>query len=727
MSASLGIRNSCRALLLLSATFTTLITTARLAAAQDTHSTQETRIEASVSVFVDPKEPLPVQKAANDLKADLFKVFGREPVSVTQMKDFGKVVLVIGEAINLPAEIRCASSTGRESFAFSVRSFALPNREASQVLCLSGADMRGVIYAIYEFSRAYLGIDPMYLWTDKMPSRRVTIAIPTTFEKTYRGPAFRYRGFFINDEDLLTGWAPAKNGEQSGISLAVWDNIYETILRLKGDMVVPGTWIFPDDAQIHLATERGLVISQHHAMPVGLNVARWPAGVTYNFTTDSGTLAKAWTNAVRSYQPDEEILWTVGLRGLSDIGYDSMDSSVRGNDKALGELISKAIATQMSIVRKVRPDAEFISDLWQEGARLMRAGYLTVPPEVTLVWADTGYGVLQDNGAASAGNGVYYHVAMMNFEANQLSEMVPVSRIYSELGRFEKAKATGYLLLNTSDIRPVAMTAQAVMDTGWYGAPAETADADRTYYQRWSAEEYGARSAEAVAAVYRDYFTAPAVHGEPKREYGDQFYHTEIRKLLLDTMTEAPIAFMPDQAPKWETPHLMDYPDAPQVKARIDSDIELCEAAEARWDAVWQEAVQAESLVASPRRDYYQASVLTMIQINRQSNRALLLVARALKDAHEGHRELAQRDAREALEALDEIQQAKSKAEYGKWKNWYRGDWLTGVSRTQEVVQAYANYLADPFAKLLAPIDWTAWEAYHYILEYQGDRVVDVH
>ena len=721
-----GNRGSYRAWLLLAATFTTLLATVRPCAAQGANSTQEIRLEGSVSVFVDPKEPLPVQKAANDLKSDLFKVFGREPVSVTQMQTFGKVVLAIGQARDLPAELRCASSTERESFAFSLRPFAQANGEASQVLCLSGADMRGAIYAIYEFSRAYLGVDPLYLWTDKKPSRRVSIEIPATFAKTYRGPAFRYRGFFINDEDLLTGWAPSKKGEQSGIAGAVWDNIYETILRLKGDMVVPGTWIFPDDAQIHLATERGLVISQHHAMPVGLNVARWPAGVTYNFTTNSNTLEKAWTNAVRSYRTDEEILWTVGLRGLSDIGYDSMDPSVRGNDKALGELISKAIATQISIVRKVRPDAEFISDLWQEGARLMRAGYLTVPPEVTLVWADTGYGFVQDNGTAAAGNGVYYHVAMMNFEANQLSEMVPVSRIYSELGRFEKAGATGYLLLNTSDIRPVAMTARAVMDTGWYGAPADSADSDKTYYRRWSAEEYGAGSAEAVATVYRDYFSAPAVHGEPKREYGDQFYHTEIRKLLLDTMTEAPIAFMPDQAPKWEVPRLMNHPDARQAEARIDSDIELCAAAQERWEAVWQGAVQAESLVALPRREYYQASVLTMIQINRQGNRALLLVARALKDAYGGQREIAQREVRDALEALDEIQQAKSKAEYGKWKNWYRGDWLTGVSRTQEVVRTYAKYLADPFAKLLAPIDWSAWEAYHYIMEYQGDRVVDV-
>ena len=41
-------------------------------------------------------------------------------------------------------------------------------------------------------------------------------------------------------------------------------------------MVVPGTWIFPDDAQVHAATERGLIVNQHHAIPLGVNVARWP-------------------------------------------------------------------------------------------------------------------------------------------------------------------------------------------------------------------------------------------------------------------------------------------------------------------------------------------------------------------------------------------------------------------------------------------------------------------
>ncbi len=68
---------------------------------------------------------------------------------------------------------------------------------------------------------------------------------------------------------------------------------------------------------------------------------------------------------------------------------------------------------------------------------------------------------------------MYYHDAMLNGRANQLSEMVPVDRIYSEFGRYIKAGATQYMLLNTSDIRPVSMTAKVIMDTAWGGVPKE--------------------------------------------------------------------------------------------------------------------------------------------------------------------------------------------------------------------------------------------------------------
>ena len=73
------------------------------------------------------------------------------------------------------------------------------------------------------------------------------------------------------------------------------------------------------------------------------------------------------------------------------------------------------------------------------------------------------------------------------------------------------------------------------------------------------------------------------------------------------------------------------------------------------------------------------------------------------------------------------FRQSMTAAEYGKWKNWYRGDWLTGVYRTHELVQDYANHLKDPMAKLPAPASWSGWEAYFHIMQYEGDRSVDVH
>lgn len=699
-------------------------------------------INSRVTIVESAQEPGPVRRATEDLRSDFSKVFGAAPGLVHRLDEAGQVAILISDRSRVPGGVNCATTAEREAFAFSiVEDGSGPDRR--QVVCLTGADMRGTIYAIYQFSQRCLGVDPMYLWTDKQPEKRSAIALSAGFARVYPGPVFKYRGFFTNDEDLLTGWIPAPKGAHTGISLKVWDNIYETILRLKGDMVVPGTWIFPDDAQIEAATGRGLIINQHHAIPLGLNVARWPKGVPYNFSTHPEILEKAWSDAVAAYKPGQEILWSVGLRGLSDQSYASLDPSVRGNDKLLGKRISEAIAVQMRIVRDRYPKAQFVTDLWQEGARLMQEGYLKIPPEVTLVWADTGYGDMQDGGEVAAGQGAYFHVAMMNGQANQLSEMVPVARIQSEVGRYIRSGATSYLLVNTSDIRPVAMTTRALMEVAWGGVPKQ---ADAGFYRRWATEEFGAQSAGALTALYREYFAAPALRGPNgrrgltsagaapppapadavKREYGDQHYHWEMRRLILDRLSGRQVIAIPSQSPRWTQPRVLPSPDAQTWKEELAQDVEDCEAAAPRWDAVWRHALADEKLVEPERRQYYQAQVLTMIAINRQSNRALLMVARAMQDEDAGRVVQASRESDEALHALDAVQASMTAAEYGKWKHWYRGDWLTGVYRTKELVEDYANHLRDPLARLPAPAAWSGWEAYFHIMEYEGDRSADV-
>ena len=196
-----------------------------------------------------------------------------------------------------------------------------------------------------------------------------------------------------------------------------------------------------------------------------------------------------------------------------------------------------------------------------------------------------------------------------------------------------------------------------------------------------------------------------------------------MRRLILDTLSGTR-SLGPQPVAQVDAPRLMPRACASRQPRSIATSRSA--SAQPRWDAVWNHAVAAEKLVDPARRDYYQAEVLTMITINRESNRALLLVAKALQDDEAGHPEKAKR-SRRCPSVARQIQHSMSAAEYGKWKNWYRGDWLTGVYRTRELVQDYANHLKDPMAKLPAPVSWSGWEAYFHIMQYEGDRSVDVH
>jgi hypothetical protein len=683
------------------------------------------KIDSNTSLLISPSEPGPVRMAAQDLASDMQKVLG-SPIKV--VRDPAKAhatTLWISSGASLPAAVKKPS--GWEELHIQVVDHPGLGSPAVHAVVLTGSDMRGTIYAIYQFSQQFLGVDPLYWWTDHQPRRRASVSMSDNLSET-QGPMFKYRGLFINDEDLLTGWAP---GKKTGISLKVWNRVYEAILRLKGDMVCPGTWIFPDGAQIKLASERGLIVTQHHAIPLGLNVARWPKDVPYNYTEHPEILERAWKDAVREYPPGTDLLWTVGLRGLSDTSYASSDPTVRGNNKALGHLISKAIASQIQIVRAVHPNAQFITNLWQEGARLVQQGDLSIPPEVRKVWADSGYGYPQDKGEVAAGQGVYYHDAMMNGRANQLSEMVPVERIYSELGRYIKAGATHYLLLNTSDIRPVVMTAKAVMDVGWSGVPSAGPAAAQDYYRKWASHEFGSKAAAPLAKVYEDYFNAPAHFGQPIHEYGDNLYHTEARAMMLTYMIDAPLYSIRGQAPKWTPPRFWGRrfgrgTGKEWLGPAVKREIQQCGDAQPRWDAVWRQALAAEPFVAPARLPFYRASVLAMIAINRQSNQALFQVASAIQEAQAGRMGEARASAQKALQAFNSIQQAEAGAEYGKWKNWYRGDWLTGVYRTRQMVETFSKFLSDPLTHLEPPLIWNGWEAYYHIMRYEGDRTADV-
>src|ERR1700761_7609769 len=95
-------------------------------------------IDANTVIVEAVSAPEPVKKAADDLASDMEKVFGKRPQIVTSSNG---------------AAIEIAAPTGGATESFSITAHG-------NHVVLSGADMRGTIFAIYSFSQDWMGVDP---------------------------------------------------------------------------------------------------------------------------------------------------------------------------------------------------------------------------------------------------------------------------------------------------------------------------------------------------------------------------------------------------------------------------------------------------------------------------------------------------------------------------------------------------------------------------------------
>ena len=111
--------------------------------------------------------------------------------------------------------------------------------------------------------------------------------------------------------------------------------------------------------------------------------------------------------------------------------------------------------------------------------------------------------------------------------------------------------------------------------------------------------DFGEQAAAKIAALYKRYFETPA-HSEhpPGPEYGDQYYHTPARLLLLSWLINAPLYSLPSQALLWIVPRCSDFPrdiSGPTGRER------LAEVAK-REDGSLPRGAAAQQALAAPAR-----------------------------------------------------------------------------------------------------------------------------
>lgn len=651
-------------------------------------------LEVGTPWVVADGQPEAVQRALKDVEKDWYKVFGRRPVILKEVPaSWQGPVIYLGLTGAWREQLVGGKLAGAESFMLR----AQRDEAGRPALVATGADMRGTIYAAYALSEEILGVDPWYYWVDKEPAARTKIEIQAGFDRQFGSPTFRYRGWFINDEDLLAGFAPDPLRENV-FSLEMFDRIYETLLRLRGNMIVPATFPFPDEKCQELAARRGLILNMHHILVLGLNTYRWPKDVPFSYSKHPEVMERYWQACIDAYK-DYEVIWSVGYRGKHDQPFWVDEPEIKTPEQR-GEVITKAIAKQVEMVRKAHPDAPMIANMWSEGAELYHQGHIKLPAGVTLVWPDNGSGIIRDNGHVKAGQGIYYHTAMLNAACNQLTEMVNPGRIYNQIGRFARAGATNFLLVNVSDIRPVPLSTDCVMKLAWNAKPyLDKSDGEnlKMFLDDWSRRQFGAEAGGAISGIYQEYFACSYMDDSGLR--GEHWLHRSLRQLHEKTFPQVAAGNpLSDEAVK-SCGDLLKFSTANRVYM----------------EKLLGKAEPLSPDAASGRKDFYQSHVLTQIQIHLQSLLALEASCQAMTAYGAGDKATAITHAASALVACDRLENELHKAEYGKWAAWYAGEKLMGLVRTRGRVENMLAALKGEPEPVRSPL----WDDYHYDSFYQ--------
>lgn len=453
-----------------------------------------------------------VLRAANDVADDLETIFGARPA------------VTVGAAPAADALVVAKGGDGWENY-------TLASADGN-VLRITGSDDRGAMFGLYRFASDVLGVDPFRFWSGRTPAKTAERTWPDGIALRQGDPSFRFRAWFINDEDFLNGFRPQENGRRAidyprydvcfGPALA--DEIYATAVRAGFNTVICASYVDilnPDEKRlVDAAAARGLYITMHHQEPVGAGALQ----VDLHFPETRGTTyashpdlwRRAWKRYVEEWAKVPDVIWQLGLRGRRDIPFWLTDGQrlspdvPDAEDRRRAGLISSAMADQLALIEAAlgRRPAHIATQLWMEGAEYARRGLLSVPEGAITIFADNCPGLKFQpdlGGAATLDSarrfGLYYHLAVVH--GNHRCELVPPLRTHQVLSDAFGKGARDLILFNVSNIRPFLYTLAAA---GEMARDLEGFDA-AAFRDRWTAARFG-RRAPAVARAIDLYFAA---------------------------------------------------------------------------------------------------------------------------------------------------------------------------------------------------------------------------
>ncbi len=466
------------------------------------------RIQLCVSV-AESLDPY-VIRAAEDLCADLERITGRRPELAAAPA--GENCIVIERA-----------GDGWERHSIS----SLPGNR----LRIAGADGRGAMFGVYAFLDRWLGVDPFEYWTGREPEKRSEL-FWEEIEFASAAPSFRFRGWFINDEDLLEGFRSEGRGVRKldypfyshVVHRDLIRKIAETAVRAQYNLIIPESFVDilnPDEKMLlDECAARGLYLSMHHVEPMGVSGFSfrnyWAARgreYLYSYFKEPEAFRTIWREYAEAWAEYPDVIWQIGLRGIADRPIWYADPDIPPDDAGRAALISAALAEQIRILTEVLGHApeHVTTTLWAEGAEFYGKKLLEIPEGVTLVFSDNCAGWRMQPDCTEAEilpgrkYGLYYHHSIIY--GTHMSQAVPPARTWQVLAEARARGIGEYVIFNVSNIREfvygIAAGSEIARDVAAF-------DPGR-FREEWVSRRFSA-GREAISRAYELYFNSFELH-----------------------------------------------------------------------------------------------------------------------------------------------------------------------------------------------------------------------
>jgi hypothetical protein len=680
----------------------------------------------AASIYLPDHASGALKYAVEDFNEDCMEVCGTTLPVISNLQDgIGHVIIpIVAEDLEsygikeLEAQLDLGALEGKWESTLIQQANLKPDQR-DKILVIAGSDIRGVIYGLYEVSEKAFGTDPQKYWTDAIPTQRKNVAWnePTRFQGP---PTFKFRGFFINDENFLMSW----KGNDDDIEKEVLAEIFEYILRLRGNFFVESEYALPFGDEIKkLATERGLYYSASH-LQVLMTYPRfeWAPFCKENFNKDldylfykspehENAIATYWEEAVKKQMPYKTI-WPIGLRYLDDRDYVDVDPDAPESPEERAILTSGAVDRQNSLLEKFLDD-DPITTYSMRGDLLTQylTGDVKLPESTIVVWNDAGsFNIFpalpsQKDLSINPNHGVYYHLSYCD---NQWVQYVPVKKIQNEFRKVIEVDATSLVMYNVGDIREIPLTIAAGMDIAFNAEPWMN---DNTYHSEfsnhWCSKQYGEDAGDEIGKLLMNYWEM-----ESECRANSVIETVTVPLLYID-----PLSNIHDDLKEVITKPIFEFfkknQNNPEAIAGYSAEFKLKEGGRYgqanlnhfqsttdQWRELMKLALDLEKKVITERKPFYFDSVILHIissYYSREFGRNFLLGMEA-----SGRKEFdaASEYFIKASDCIIKIGDYRKKAEHDQWENWFSGAnnpfwersaWAIHVDRTVDACNAMAE------------------------------------